>query len=646
MKWGFFTGLGLLAIVAAEPTDATAQDKQQETFKFEEVVVTGTLTEHRRKDAPIETDVITEKEIKEAGAIRVERVLQDLPSIQLNRRPAGFMGFQIQGVGTNQIQILRNGRELIGTIEGAVFTQNLQSQDIDRIEVIKGGASVLYDTKAMGGAINIITKDATEPLGGSMSGQYESLSQQTGQFTGQIKTDNLGVFLSGGVSRSNSFDVTRHDPATDGAEFTGYNFSGKINYRPFGPLNISLYTHYGIQESTAILNRTSSILSPRVSATDNERWQIILAPSLKLDANSELKLTSHIQLFDRDSKVRRQDNKLLIRNQSSTFRDQLYETELLYKRQMGDLLQLILGGEYEQRRGIGEQLRKDRLDIDKYAFFGQAEINPFSWLTIVPGARVTKQEDVNARFTPAANVFLKPRDDLRFRLSYGEGFRTPTLSELFSSFTEPGGIAIQGNPNLEPEKSRSFSVGAEYHLPWAFFGISPFRHDVRELIECQSTGPSACKYQNVSRARFEGVELNGGIKPIPYTTLELGYINLSARNEKTGAQLFNRSRNAVKSKLTWDYTPWGSTSPPACVGMRGSGRLIRTGTEGSSPTRRLIRQFRSTLGSLRSFGSMPQSTSESTISWTIPRRPSGALLEESFTAALRLNTNSQIKLSN
>ncbi|MBI4490488.1 MAG: TonB-dependent receptor [Deltaproteobacteria bacterium] len=547
----------LLTALFIRPPGVMAQERQEGVFKLEEVVITGTLTEHRRKDAPIETDVITEKEIKEAGAIRVERVLQDLPSIRLNRRPAGFMGFQIQGVGTNQVQILRNGRELIGTIEGAVFTQNLQSQDIDRIEVIKGGASVLYGTKAMGGAINLITKDATEPLGGSINGQYESLSQQTGQFTGQIKTDNLGVFLSGGVSRSNSFDVTRHDPATDSAEFTGYDFSGKFNYRPVGPLNISLYTHYGIRESTAILNRTSSIPSPRISASDNERWQIILEPSLKLDPNSELKLTSQIQLVSRDTKVRRQDNRVLIGNQSSTFLDQLYEGELLYKRRIGEMLHLILGGEYEQRRGIGAQLPKHRLDIDEYAFFSQMEVNPLSWLTIVPGARVTKREDIKARFSPATTVFLKPLDELRFRFSYGEGFRSPTLSELFSSFTEPGGTFIQGNPNLEPEKSRSYSVGVEYSFPWAFVGVSPFRHNVRELIECRSTGPGACRFENVSRARFQGVELNGGIQPFSYTTLEVGYINLSASDEKTGNQLFNRSRNAVKSKLRWDYTPWG-----------------------------------------------------------------------------------------
>ncbi|MBI4522926.1 MAG: TonB-dependent receptor [Deltaproteobacteria bacterium] len=552
MKWRTMLLAGVMAGI--QPFPGISQERP---FNLQEVVVTGTRTEHRRQDAPVETDVITEKEIQEAGALRVERVLQDLPSIQLNRRPAGFMGFQIQGVGTNQIQFLRNGRELIGTIEGAVFTQNLQTQDIDRIEVIKGGASVLYDTKAMGGAINLITKEATKPLGASLSSQFESLSQQAGQFTGEMKTENFGIFLSGGVGRGDSFDISKQDPATDGPEFTTYDFSSKVSYKLHERLTFPLYVHYGARESTSIGNPTRAIPSPRISASDIERWQIILEPSLRLDANSELKLTSHIQLFDRDSKVHRQDNEALIRSQSSTFREQFYETELLYGRQFGDMLHLMVGGEYEQRRGIGAELPKKRIDIDKYAFFSQAEISPTSWLTIVPGARVTKHEEIRARFTPAVTLFLKPLDHVRFRVSYTEGFRTPSLTELYAAFTEPGGIFIQGNPGLEPEKGRSYSIGVEYRLPWAFVGVSPFRHELRDLIECAPTAPRACQYENVSRARFEGVELTGGIRPFSYTTFEVGYINLSARDEKTGEQLFSRARNAIKSKLSWDYTPWG-----------------------------------------------------------------------------------------
>ncbi|MGQ0811261.1 MAG: TonB-dependent receptor plug domain-containing protein, partial [Nitrospiraceae bacterium] len=154
-------------------TSSTTPAEPADGLRVDDIVITGTWTPHAQKDSPIELERITSRILEQAGATNIRQSLQDVPAIDLRRTGGGFQSFQIQGLDSKFTLFLVNSQELIGSIEGATFTRDLlASPEIAAIEIVKGAASVQYGSDAIGGVINVRTRKATQPLGGTMFGQY------------------------------------------------------------------------------------------------------------------------------------------------------------------------------------------------------------------------------------------------------------------------------------------------------------------------------------------------------------------------------------------------------------------------------------------------------------------------------------------
>ena len=152
--------VGLLALCAVVTVEA--QNDVWRSDSLQEVVVTGTGTQHLLKNAPVQTEVITNKMLRQYGGKSLEDILSGLTASFAFTE--GDMGSQMQlnGLGNNYILILIDGKRIHGDVGGENDLGLIDPHNIEKIEIVKGAQSALYGSDAMAGVINIITKKHTE----------------------------------------------------------------------------------------------------------------------------------------------------------------------------------------------------------------------------------------------------------------------------------------------------------------------------------------------------------------------------------------------------------------------------------------------------------------------------------------------------
>ena len=226
-----------------------AQDIAKEST-LQEIVVTGTGTQHLLKNAPVQTEVITRRMLESYGGKSLEEILGGLTaSFAFNE---GDMGSQMQlnGLGNNYILILIDGKRIHGDVGGENDLGLIDPQNIEKIEIVKGAQSALYGSDAMAGVINIITKKHTE------KGIYADNSTRYGTHN-DLRQHNTLALNIGKFSSQTNFQLQRNDGwqntteewaeglvLTDSRNMTVNKFSNwqiaeRLTYQPMS--NLSLY---------------------------------------------------------------------------------------------------------------------------------------------------------------------------------------------------------------------------------------------------------------------------------------------------------------------------------------------------------------------------------------------------------------------
>jgi len=136
---------------------------EEDVFNLDQVVVTGTRTQHYVKDVPIRTEVVTSQALKNKNAWNVFEALEGVPGVRVEDQcqSCNFTMVRMQGLGSEHTQVLINGQPIYSGLASVYGLEQIGTGDVDRIEVIKGAGSALYGSSAIAGAINIITKEPT-----------------------------------------------------------------------------------------------------------------------------------------------------------------------------------------------------------------------------------------------------------------------------------------------------------------------------------------------------------------------------------------------------------------------------------------------------------------------------------------------------
>lgn len=550
---------GIIALLLYAVPQVSAQSilegKKTEdlSLMLEEVVVTGTGTEHYLKDAPVQTEVITRRALEQFQARSMEELLAGLsPSLTFHD---GSMGSHIQlnGLNNDYILILIDGKRMNGDVGGQNDLNLLNPANIERIEIVKGAASSLYGSDAIAGVINIITKkhhDKTEFTSTSRVGAYGDVreSASLGLTIGQVKsmtgvnfhhtdgwrnTDlqwNQQQLKPGStmktVNRSTNYTLT---------ESLDWNVNDRLSLtasgsyyerwvvRPHGPWsylpNDFYYRNYGFAAGGKYRLGGRNYLTADLSY---DRYGYFYDYKLQ-------EVTDYFKDGDRITYFPGQ------RIKQSVQRQVLGQVKGVFY--IGDRHLLNTGFEYLYNHlESPHHIDGDRASVYTLAAYAQEEWTAADDVVLTAGARGTVHKETGFNLSPKIAVLYK-KGDFRLRASYALGYKSPTVKELYYNYTATLGggslTAYHGNKDLKAQTSQYASVGAEYagrKFQASVTAYANFLRNMIELVEINLTAEEKLNeiekskmYLNLTQARIWGVDFTFNYQPVQTLTVSGGY---------------------------------------------------------------------------------------------------------------------------
>ncbi len=550
---------GIIALLLYVAPQVSAQSilegKKTEdlSLMLEEVVVTGTGTEHYLKDAPVQTEVITRRALEQFQARSMEELLAGLsPSLTFHD---GSMGSHIQlnGLNNDYILILIDGKRMNGYVGGQNDLNLLNPANIERIEIVKGAASSLYGSDAIAGVINIITKkhhDKTEFTSTSRVGAYGDVRESA----------SLGLTI--GKVKSMTGMNFHH---TDGWRNTDLQWNQQ-QLKPGSTMKtVNRSTNYTLTESLDW--NVNDRLSLTASGSCYERWVVRphgpwsylpndfyyrnydFAAGGKYRLGGRNYLTADLS-YDRygyfyDYKLQEVTDYFKDGDRITYFPGQRIKQSV--QRQIlgqvkgvfyiGDRHLLNTGFEYLYNHlESPHHIDGDRASVYTLAAYAQEEWTAADDVVLTAGARGTVHKETGFNLSPKIAV-LYNKGDFRLRASYALGYKSPTVKELYYNYTATLGggslTAYHGNKDLKAQTSQYASVGAEYagrKFQASVTAYANFLRNMIELVEINMTAEEKLDeiekskmYLNLTQARIWGVDFTFNYQPVQTLTVSGGY---------------------------------------------------------------------------------------------------------------------------
>jgi vitamin B12 transporter len=521
------------------PRFAPAAEPPQENL-MGPVVVTATRTDTPLQEVTTSISVITSKDIEAQHAETVLEALRNLPSVDVVQ--SGSRGNStsvfIRGSDSDHVLVLIDGVEVNSTTLGSFDFAHLTTDNIDRIEVLRGGGGTLYGSQAIGGVINIITQKGQGPAeltasaeGGNGSTHREALSLRGG-------VGKFGYSLSMSRLASDGFHRFNDD-------YRNLTSSGRLDYKLTDDTTLKGIFHF-VKTDLGLFN--SNNFAPGNPGDPNAREAVEqylgkLEWEQKIFKNWDYRISGSIfkeHLRDSDDI----DRCLLLgfpcdpNKTRSRFRPQIATAEFQTNYRLGEWSTTTFGVEFKRRSAStsstadGADLGGINRAIRNMSYYLQEQVQFLDRrLVLIPGIRLDDNQSFGAAWTPSFSAAYSFKEtQTKLRAGYAAGFKAPTLNDLF--FPPGFGCPAFGNPNLSPEKSWELNAGIDQDLvrDRMKLAVTYFHREVRDLIEGRPipADPLGCfRAENVGSARFNGVESSVQIKLLSPLTLDAQYSYLN-----------------------------------------------------------------------------------------------------------------------
>ena len=502
-----------------------------DAFMLDQVVVTSSKSEVRRRESPALVNVITGKLFETVGACSLADGLNFQPGVRVENdcQNCGFTQVRINGLDGHYSQILMNSRPVFSALTGVYGLEQIPANMIERVEVMRGGGSALFGSSAIGGTINIITKDPmtnSARVAHTLSsiGLSGALDNNT-TLNASVVTDNnkAGIFIYGQSRYRDGYD-DNSDGFTEIAQLKTRTVGARAFVRPSDISRLSLEYH-----NTSEYRRGGDNLDqpPHMAMIAEQADHDIHAVEATFDiwpANRR----DHVSVFGAMQNTRRQsyygsdmDPDAYGRTSDIVVTSGAQWTHP-FDRFIFMPSELVAGVEYSFNRLHDVTLGYDHDILQKvhiYSGYLQNEWRNSRWGFLV-GARVDKHSLISDPvISPRVNIRYNPDDNLNFRLSYSTGFRSP------QAYYEDFHVAIVGGERvvtvlaagLKEESSRSVSASADlYHrfgnvqtnlLVEGFYTDLRDVFALRQLEEPDAAGNAVLERYNGSGARVAGVNV-------------------------------------------------------------------------------------------------------------------------------------------
>ena len=445
----------------------------QAVSMLEDVVVTGQVEPTSIRQSVYKVRVLNEDRITSQGTAKLQDVLSTELNIRFQQDPAlGVSTMSMQGLPGQNVKVLLDGVPVVGRqgTTNAVDLNQININTIERVEIVEGPMSTIYGADALAGVINIITKKPEqEKLSGSVKLHEESVGDEFSFFEEGLHQQNInlgyrwntwysaadfahsenGGWVGDATGREKQWNPKKQwmVGGTVGVRKNTWDAFYRLDYLNENIYNPAEYSGNEALDQHYITNRFMHQLQGKVEL--GEKWNF----------NGIISYTDYsrkTQTITVDKTTGEETLALGAGQQDLTsYNGATIRGTFLYK--ISERLSLQPGYDINLETGSGGRLKEGENGISDYALFVSAELKPLSFISIRPGVRVVKNSVYQAPpVIPSINAKFEISTKHDFRLSYGRGFRAPSLRELYFDFFDAN-HSIVGNPNLEAELSHSFN---------------------------------------------------------------------------------------------------------------------------------------------------------------------------------------------
>lgn len=499
-------------------------------FAINTVVVSGTRTERRRLDNPVAVNLLNEAafQITQSNTLSEGLCFQPGLRMETDCQTCNYTQLRMNGLGGAYSQVLVDNRPVFTSLMSLYSLEQIPASQIERVEIVKGGGSVLYGSNAIAGTVNVITKLPDEnswslsqnfSLAGNQSPDYFFNGNAT--IVNEHKSAGLSLFASHRNRRE--FDANGDD-FSEMPRLRNNSFGFKTHFKPNDRHRLELNA-WSIQE----FRRGGNAFDLPADQADQseERNQQILIGGVDYKftpAGSSFNLNAYLagQVTTRTHYTGVDQANGWGNTKSKTLTGGL---QLNYRQPLLRRPQTLTAGIEHQHDDTFDEIPAYGYRIDQVTdmtgLFLQSDWDVTPQLTLLSGVRLNKHNFVDKIITtPRFSALFKPIDKLQIRASYARGFKAPQAFEadMHIAFAGGGVVLISFDPNLRQETSDSYSISLDFNQPRTNY-IFGFTLDafltrlydafVLEETESDSAGNIRLLRKNGGNSTVQGVTLEG-----------------------------------------------------------------------------------------------------------------------------------------
>ena len=551
------------------------------------VVVSGSREQELIENSTTKVDVIPKRMLHDSGYETVRDVLSEEPGIVTRSAASGSVSeTQIQGIDSRQSLILIDGLPVVGAkgIKRGILNMDRQSIGrLERIEIVKGASSAVYGSDAIGGVINMITREPRYPLEASVTASGGTLNRFDMRADMGFVKDKWSGFFEAERHKQNPFNLIPSQFGTTGPGFHRYDYLGKLGYEFSDRFKLRATAHAFVNQDKGAYYSESG---PTDSITDDTAQHYALSADIGLTPLTRWNLRGFYGKYDESSvlDILPQPGPI---NSVANLNQRLYRLDSSISHVLG-AHQLLQGGvewTQDEYRGFNRVLGdNDGQGIDMVDLWINDRVSLHERFILTLGSRFNRHNLYGSHFVPRASGLFRVAGNFRLRGTVGRGFRAPDLGQLYFRFQNPTHhYQIIGNTHLQPERSTTYQAGFDYGVDTFRFSTNFFRNDIQELIQAEyigfPTNPAEMQgllhnygiatefspalfrafylYRNLDNIYTSGVESKLELKLTRNLLISAGYTYLDARDKATDAFLSGRHRHHGNFRIFYSSSRLG-----------------------------------------------------------------------------------------
>ncbi len=553
------------ALLAAAPCRA----EQAGPAEAQQVVVTASRHALLAIEAPASLSVVDRRAIEDRGADNVLEAVRNEPGVTLQGRAVGGRkALALRGLDARHTLLLVDGQRTVasaGVVGSSDFEYDgLSTADIERVEVVRGPLSVLYGSEAMGGVVNVITRGAGPALALRAMAEGTFAEGDRGGSGWRAAAGGSGP-IGGGVSFTAGLSASRAEPVASLADPRLSELEGRDKHEAwlrldgrFGAHQLRAERRDGTEHREAAARERSGQRRYHLSFNDVQRDLTSLAWDADWAAPGAEPLATQLRAYRVGMDIANRRTEGVALNPHQRLTDEVIDGQAQASRgaHAG-----TAGFEAHDERLEDPGLPGGQATARHRALFVQDEWQALRGMTLTFGVRHDEHSQFGAKLSPRAYAVWRAAPGWVIKGGVSDGFMAPNLKQTVPGSRLEGPNTVHGNPALKPETSRGAEIGIGHERRGLQLQATVFRQAVHELIDLRLLaagsvpGTGTYVYENLSRARLQGLESALTLAATPVMDIGLSYNYLDAR-DGNGKALDKRPRHTGGVRLELHQGAW------------------------------------------------------------------------------------------